>query len=161
MKNESTSIRFASPEELDRLENLWKALYEHQTIHGMQIQLPANVFPAWVSGIAPLLGRFAFVVVAEDQGAFVGFVAGRVRMLPPHFGLERVGFIGEVFVAQERRSQRLGERLLARAVEWYRENNVQRVELQVVADNPDGLRFYERLGWRRELVQLTFDTRQA
>ena len=40
-----------------------------------------DAFSAWVAGIAPLLGRFAFVVVAEEHGMFVGFVAGRVRML--------------------------------------------------------------------------------
>ena len=77
MKNESTSIRLANPEELDRLEDLWKALYEHQTNHGMQIQLPRDASFAWVAGIAPLLGRFAFVVAAEEHGVFVGFVAGR------------------------------------------------------------------------------------
>ena len=81
-------------------------------------------------------------------------------MLPPHFGLDRVGFIGEVFVSDGWRSKGLGGTMLAKALEWYRENGVTRVELQVVSGNPDALRFYERLGWSQELVQLTFDTRR-
>ena len=76
-------------------------------------------------------------------------------MLPPHFGFERVGFIGEVFVADGKRSAGLGARMLARAMEWYRENGINRVELQVVTGNPDAVRFYERLGWRRSSCSST------
>ena len=152
-------IRFALAEELDKLESLWNALYEHQRSHGMRIALPQAAFSAWATAIRPSLNRFAIVVVAETVGRFVGFVAGRVRMLPPHFGSNPVGFIGEVFVADKHRSGGVGAKLLSSAIEWYRANGVERIELQVVSGNPDALRFYERLGWSPELVQLTFDTR--
>ncbi len=100
MRNESTSIRLASPEELVRLESLWKALYEHQTNHGMQIQLPRTRFRPGCRH-RPFARAIRVRRGGEEHGIFVGFVAGRVRMLPPHFGLERVGFIGEVFVAKK------------------------------------------------------------
>ena len=160
MTKEDVLVRLAAADELERLEPLWAALYEHQKAHGMRIALPNGAFAAWVAGLRSSLGRFAVVVVAECDGAFVGFVAGRVRMLPPYFGLERVGFIGEVFVADGRRSVGLGARMLANAIASFRENGIDRIELQVVSGNPDALRFYERLGWRPELVQLTFDTGQ-
>src|SRR5262249_54086962 len=94
-------VRLAAADELDRLEMLWGALYEHQKAHGMSIVPPSDAFSAWVSGIRSSLGRFAVVVVAEFEGTFIGFVAGRIRLLPPHFGLQRVGFIGEVFVSSK------------------------------------------------------------
>jgi GNAT superfamily N-acetyltransferase len=160
MIEEPAAVRLASSEELDRLEGLWGALYEHQLAHGMRIALPEGAFQAWLRAIRPSLGRFALVVIAESNQGLVGFVAGRIRMLPPQFGLDQVGFVGEVFVSDPWRSKGLGGRMLAKALEWYRENGVTRVELQVVSGNPDALRFYERLGWSQELVQLTFDTRR-
>jgi|SRR5215471_6894262 len=161
MSDRQPIVRLAAAKDLDRLKTLWIALYEHQRAHGMRISLPENAFGAWVTGMRSQLGRFTFVVVAESDATLIGFVAGRVRMLPPHFGLDRVGFIGEVFVSDGKRSHGLGARMLEKAIEWYRENGVDRVELQVVSGNPDALRFYEQLGWQRELTQLTFSTSQG
>jgi GNAT superfamily N-acetyltransferase len=153
-------VRLARSEDLARLRELWDALYEHQTAHGMRIRLPQNAFAAWVSSIEPVLDRFAVVTVAELEGELMGFVAGRTRMLPAFFGSGHVGFIGEVFVVATMRSQGIGEALLRRALEWFEERGILRIELQVVSDNPDALRFYERLGWKRELVQLTYESRR-
>jgi len=150
-------VREASAKELPCLEELWKALYQHQSVHGMQIKVPEAAFVSWVEGLKPVLGRFATVIIAESSGVLVGFLAGRVRMLPPYFGGEQVGFIGEVFVSAKHRSKGIGERMLTAAVEWYRERSIRRVELQVFSKNPRAFAFYERLGRKRELVQLTFD----
>jgi hypothetical protein len=32
------------------------------------------------------------------------------------------------------------------------------IQLQVVADNPDGLRFFESLGWHPEIIQVVWDS---
>ncbi len=153
----TVTVRQAVASELERLHALWTALYEHQAAHGMRIRLPPSAFEAWVEGIRPFLGRFAVVVVAQSADALIGFVAGRVRTLPPYFGSEQVGAISEVFVTEQRRSERIGEKMLDAAVAWYRGNGIRRIELQVVARNPHALRFYERLGWQRELVQMVLD----
>lgn len=67
-------------------------------------------------------------MVEEDQGELIGFVAGRIRTLPPYFGSAVIGAI------------------------------ITRVELQAVAGNPDGIRLYRRPGWHEELVQMVWDT---
>jgi GNAT superfamily N-acetyltransferase len=152
----SVEIRLATPDEIPRLEPLWRELYAHQAGHGMLLQLPESAFDAWVASIAPFVGRFAVVVVALDGREAVGFVAGRVRSLPPYFGAGQVGAIGEVYVREHHRGGGLGRRLVERAVEWYRENGLSRVELQVVAGNPEAVRFYERIGWTQELVQMVW-----
>jgi len=154
-------IRFARSEELERLQPLWEALYEHQAAHGMQIALPENAFVAWVSSMRPTLDRFSVVTVAENGTEVLGLVAGRIRMLPAYFGSEPVGFIGEVFVLPEARSGGVGEALVRKTIEWFGDREIRRIELQVVSDNPRALRFYERLGWKRELVQLTYQVRRA
>ena len=85
------------------------------------------------------------------------FVAGRIRALPPYFGSLTIGSISEVFVADARRGGGIGRRLLAFAVDWFQAQGITRVELQVVAGNVDGIRFYRQLGWREELLQMVWD----
>ena len=155
------TLRNAVPEDLERIQPLWHALYQHQSEHGMLLRLPEGAYQAWLQSITPFLGRFANVVVAELNGEIIGFVAGRIRTLPPYFGSSTIGAISEVFVSESHRSGGIGRRLLAFALEWFQAQQITRVELQVVAGNPDGIRFYKQLGWHPELVQMVWDpTRQ-
>ncbi len=149
-------LRHATDQDLDRIQPLWQALYDHQFEHGMLLRLPENAYDAWLKSIRPFLGRFANVVLAEIDGEIVGFVAGRVRTLPPYFGSATIGAISEVFVSDRHRSRGIGQRLLAFAVQWFEDQRITRVELQVVAGNPDGIRFYRKLGWHEELLQMVW-----
>jgi len=124
----------------------------------MLLRLPEGAYDAWLKSIEPVLGRFANVVVAELNGEIVGFVAGRIRTLPPYFGSAAIGTISEVFVDETRRSTGVGRRLLNFALDWFRAQQITRIELQVVAGNPDGIRFYRQLGWHEELLQMVWDT---
>lgn len=151
-------LRHASAEDLERVKPLWHLLYEHQFDHGMLLRLPEGAYEAWRQSIEPFMGRFANVVIAELNGDVIGFVAGRVRTLPPYFGSAAVGYISEVFVSESHRGGGIGRHLLAFALEWFREQGLTRIELQVVAGNPDGIRFYRQLGWHEELVQMVWDT---
>lgn len=149
-------LRHATDQDLDRIQPLWRALYEHQFEHGMLLRLPENAYDAWLKSIRPFLGRFATVVVGEIDHEIVGFVAGRVRTLPPYFGSATIGAISEVFVSDQYRSRGIGQRLLEFAVKWFEDQQISRVELQVVAGNPGGIRFYRKLGWHEELLQMVW-----
>ena len=151
------TLRHALAEDMEQIKPLWRALYEHQMQHGMLLRLPEGAYDAWLKSIVPFLGRFASVVVAEMNGKIVAFVAGRVRTLPPYFGAATIGTISEVFVSESLRGSGIGRRLLAFALEWFQTQHITRVELQVVAGNPDAIRFYKQLGWHEELLQMVCD----
>ena len=151
-------LRHATATDMDHIKPLWHALYQHQFEHGMLLRLPENAYDAWLKSIVPYLGRFANVVIAEERGEIIAFVAGRIRTLPPHFGSATIGAISEVFVSESQRGGGIGRRLLAFALEWFQAQQITRVELQVVAGNPDGIRFYRQLGWHEELLQMVWDT---
>src|SRR2546422_7777153 len=88
-------IRSGSADDLLRLESLWLALYEHQKSNGMLLDLPADAFSHWASSLTPILNRFACLFVAEKNSMLVGFLAGRIRSLPPYFGGSQAGFISD------------------------------------------------------------------
>ena len=153
-------LRHATAADMDRIKPLWHDLYQHQFDHGMLLRLPEGAYEAWLKSIIPFLGRFASVVVAERNDEIIAFVAGRIRTLPPYFGSATIGAISEVFVSESQRGGRIGRRLLAFALEWFQSQQITRVELQVVAGNPQGIRFYQQLGWHQELIQMVWDTSQ-
>jgi ribosomal protein S18 acetylase RimI-like enzyme len=148
-------VRAGEAADLDRIEPLWRHLYELQRAGGMELPVPGDGFASWAGSLAPGLGRFACLVVADDDaGSPAGFVAGRIRPAPPWFGGVPVGFVSEVYVAPPHRGAGLAERMLAAAAAWFAERGVARLELQVLSGNDTARALYRRLGWREELVQM-------
>jgi ribosomal protein S18 acetylase RimI-like enzyme len=150
------SIREAKPDDLLRLKPLWEALYDHQRDHGLLSGLSTDGFVRWRQALAPILGRFGCLFLAETEGELVGFLAGRIRTPTPPFAAPPVGFISEVFVRPELRGSGTGRGLLRRATDWFTQQKVTRLELQVLSGNTQARKIYEYLGWREELVQMVF-----
>lgn len=149
-------IRLANSGEMPCLEPLWTALYEYQRINGMLLDLPVGAFQHWSASIVPALGRFTCLFIAEKEDESVGFLAGRIRSLPPYFGGYQVGFISEVFVADSERGQGLGRQLVTVATRWFQNFGINRVELQVIMNNTPARNLYRQLGWSEELVQMVW-----
>lgn len=141
----------------DAVESLWRSLYKHQAEHGMLLPVPDSGFVQWALSIKPLLGRFACLLIATESGQPIGFLAGRVRALPPQFGGDLSGFISEVFVLDAWRGKGIGHRLMDQAMQWFRVQGVRRVELQVLSGNHAAREAYRGWGWTEELVQMVFE----
>ncbi len=78
-------------------------------------------------------------LVAEDHGELVGAVMG---------GFDgRRGLVYHLAVAPHRRRAGLGRKLMDELERRLRAKGCLKVYLLVTQDNPDGLEFYERLGW--------------
>ncbi len=150
-------VREGIADDVPRIQALWTALYEHQAAHGMVLGLPADAFAKWDAGLRGMLGRFTCLIIAERGGEAVGFVAGRIRALPPYLGGINAGFISEVYVDDRARGTGAGKRMLAAAATWFGQRGVSRLELHVVPGNDDGLAFYRKLGWKEDHVQLVLD----
>jgi len=65
---------------------------------------------------------------------------------------DRVGAIQNVGVAADHRGRRLGTLLIWLALDGFRRSGVERVFLEVTAQNTGACRLYERLGFRRTKV---------
>lgn len=150
-------IRLGSGDDLVRLESLWLALYEHQKRHGMLLDLPMDAFHHWTASLGPILDRFACLFVAEKNGELVGFLAGRIRFLPPYFGGSQAGFISEVYVADADRGHGLGRKLVSVATSWFQTLGLTRIELQVIMNNTPARNLYRELGWSEELIQMVWE----
>ena len=94
-------------------------------------------------------------MVRLSPSSRVEFALYRLISPPQPLGLSARSLSAKPSAAEE-----LGRRLLAFALEWFRAEQITPVELQAVAGNPNGIRFYQQLGWHEELLQMVWDTAQ-
>jgi len=150
-------VRAGSADDLKALDPLWRRFYEDQREQGMRSVVPNTGFAEWLAAMRPGLGRFAYLVVAEESGRLVGFVAGRVRAMPRHLGGEAAGWITEVWVEPSHRSRGVAAAMVGVSVDWFRGQGIRRIELQIVVGNDAARRLYARLGFAEELVQMVLE----
>jgi GNAT superfamily N-acetyltransferase len=84
------------------------------------------------------------VLVAEDDGALIGFITGYQDLHSVRFGYR--AWVEDFAVAPERRSQGVGKALLDAAKAWAQERGATHLELDSALARTDAHRFYEREG---------------
>jgi GNAT superfamily N-acetyltransferase len=82
------------------------------------------------------------VLVAEDDGKFVGFITGYQDMHSVRFGYR--AWVEDLAVHPERRSEGIGKALLDAAKAWAKERGATHLELDSGDARPEAHRFYER-----------------
>ena len=143
----SLKLRPLNSEEIILIKHLWIELYREQKESNPSLRLDPYGFSAWKDSIENIVGRFGFIIAAVVNSYPAGFVAGRIKIPTPPFRSEPVGFISELFVISDQRGKGLGKMLLRAAEEWFTDNDVNFMELQVLTRNSAAKAFYSNQGW--------------
>lgn len=99
----------------------------------------------------------AVVLVAEDDGDIVGMAYGEVRV-PSRFSDERALEVSGVVVRSGYRGKGVGRALVKEAAQFATDRGVGWVELKTFSPNERAMDFWEGLGFRPRVVQLTSPT---
>lgn len=99
----------------------------------------------------------AVVLVAEDEGDIVGMAYGEVRV-PSRFSDERALEVSGVVVRSGYRGKGVGRALVKEAAQFATDKGVGWVELKTFSPNERAMDFWEGLGFRPRVVQLTSST---
>jgi len=122
----------------------------------MVLHVPSDGFEKWVASLLPGLGRFTCLIVAELEGRLAGFIAGRLRPVPPWYGGGTAGWATDMLVNDSLRGRGIGTSLLDAMVVWFRAQGIERVEAQVITGNQSALGQYLKMGWTAETVQIVW-----
>jgi GNAT superfamily N-acetyltransferase len=95
------------------------------------------------------------VLVAERAGEVLGYVYAGFEPRSWMELRERCGFVHDVYVDEAARGAGIGERLLRAAIAWLEERGSPRVMLWSAAPNEAAQRLFEKLGFRRTMVEMT------
>ena len=99
------------------------------------------------------VGRFmrsenGLVLVALDNGKVVGYSLSEVRAPSPGMKQDRWGYIDQVAVTANYRREGVGQKMLVEILAWLKSKGVNRVELEVTAQNAIGYSFWRKHGFQ-------------
>lgn len=97
------------------------------------------------------------IFVAEDSGAVVGYVSVGLEPLSWKELRGAAGFIHDIVVLERRQGEGLARQLLAAAIDWLRERGAPRVMLWTAVQNDVAQRLFERAGFKRTMIEMTFE----
>ena len=101
----------------------------------------------------------ALILVAEDDASgaatVVGYAYATLEGRDWNDLLDACGKLNDLFVAPEARRRGVARALVDRAFAWFREREAPRVVLLSAWRNPEAHAFFETLGFRRTMVEMT------
>jgi len=95
------------------------------------------------------------VLVAERAGAVVGYAFAALEPMSWKDLRAACGYLHDVYVDPAARGAGAGERLVRAALEWLEGRGAPRVVLMSAARNESAQRLFERIGFRRTMVEMT------
>ena len=99
--------------------------------------------------------RDAVILVAEADGAVVGYAYGTVEERDWNALLERAGWVHDVFVDPAARNRGVGRALMQAVVAALEARGVPRVVLLSAEQNAGAQALFASLGFRRTMVEMT------
>ena len=95
------------------------------------------------------------VFVAERDGRVVGYVYAGVEPLSWKELRDRAGFVHDLVVLEDARRGGVATALMSAAIEWLATLKLPRVMLWTAHQNAAAQGLFERLGFRRTMVEMT------
>jgi len=95
------------------------------------------------------------VFVAERAAAVVGYVYAGLEPASWKELREPAGFIHDVVVEDSSRRTGIARSLVEAAIEWLRNQGAPRVVLWTAENNPAAQALFNRLGFRRTMIEMT------
>jgi ribosomal protein S18 acetylase RimI-like enzyme len=133
---------------------LLKTHYEFDTQRFMAPAETSDEGYAWFLG-TQLRDPEVVVLVAEQDAAVVGYVYAGLEPQSWKELREACGFIHDVVVAESGRRAGVATALIEAATAWLHAHGAPRVVLWTAERNEGAQRLFERLGFRRTMVEMT------
>lgn len=150
---EGLSIVKAGRERLDEVEPLWQALSKHHAAIAPDNGEPRPPQESWRRRRARyeewLAGSDSFLLVAERNGAPIGYALVRVRPGSATWeGSDRVGEVETLVVLPGERGSGVGGALLDAVREELARLGIRELSLHVLPENEEAVDFYRRRGFK-------------
>jgi len=142
-------IREATQADLPDIVDLWKSIMDfHRDLDSFfaRSQNGHRNFLNWVT--KEMGSDNSELFIAEAEGKIMGYIKIQISDYPPVFEKEKYGMISDAIVNEKYRRKGIGEALFNRAMVWFKEKNIDRVELRVANINPVAQGFWKKMGFR-------------
>ena len=143
-------ITVGGTEFLDRVGPLWLALRDHHARLAPQwAETLAKSFEERRAGLIAKGSGGLRVVLASANGQDIGYCLSTIIA-----GGE--GDIDSFYVAEDFRGRGVGKTLLEKTLEWFAENRITSITVDIIAGNTEAQKFYERHGFALRTARLRY-----
>ena len=97
----------------------------------------------------------ARILAAEDDGRIVGYAYATLEERDWNDLLDACGKLNDLYVDAGARRRGIARALVAAVFDWFRERKAPRAVLLSAWENPEAHAFFEALGFRRTMVEMT------
>jgi ribosomal protein S18 acetylase RimI-like enzyme len=163
MPEETPTIRRAQKGDLPALGRLGALLVRgHHAFDPARFMAP---LPNIEEGYAWFLGSQldqpdAVIFVAERAGQVVGYVYAGMEPQSWKELRDAAGFVHDVVVEEPARGAGIGNALVEEAARWLEAHGAPRVMLWTAQANGVAQRLFERMGFRRTMIEMTRERRE-
>ena len=95
------------------------------------------------------------LVAADETGEILGYVYAGIEPRSWQELRERAGYIHDIFVRDTHRARGIADALMLAALTWLREQGLPRALLWTAVPNARAQRVFERLGFRKTMLEMT------
>jgi len=156
--NNDLEVRLFHSRDLEQMLAIARTAYTLDRFHADRTLPPGvadRLYAAWVRRSCS--GQEAdAVVVAARRGRVLGYVTCKLRRDVGAGGKPPVGSIVLVATAEEARGQGVASAALQGALDWFRDQGVETVEVGTQMQNVAACRLYERYGFKMARMSLTY-----
>ena len=158
MASDAVLIRRAEPKDAPVLGRLGASLVrDHHAFDAQRFLTPGSRLAEGYADFlaSQLTEQDAAVFVAERAGRVVGYAYAGIEPRSWKELRDRAGFIHDVAVEPDARGGGIGARLIETAADWLVGRGVPRVMLWTAEQNRAAQRLFEKLGFRRTMIEMT------
>lgn len=146
-------IRPATPSDVQVIVDMERKLLRYHALKSKYFKPVPDAEKKFEKYLRGLIGKKdAAVFVAQSDDKQVGYLIARVFEDPPVLKIRRKGVITDIFVERGYRKRGIGQKLIERALKWFRKQNLQFAELSVYVKNISGKIFWKRMGFEDHMT---------
>lgn len=97
------------------------------------------------------------VAVAVCDSNIVGYCISKIEHKPPIYPIPTYGFIDNIGVLSGYQKQGIGSLLLKDAMDWFKKNDIKRIECFAATSNSKSTSFWRKMGFKVYMEQLYYD----
>ena len=153
-------IRKAISADKEPVVNLWQMLMAYHRSLDSRFVVDPEGRRKYLSHVHEMIrSGSSQILVAEnvENGEIVAYLMGEIQSRPPSALPGIYGFVSDIFVMEEWRSQGVGKALFSQMKLWFASKKATAVELYVADANPAASQFWATMGLTPFLILMHLD----
>lgn len=94
------------------------------------------------------------IVVAEIESEIVGSGYARIEAAKPYLKHSNYAYLGFMYTDPKHRGKGVNAKIIEALKEWCSSHDITELRLDVYSDNPSAIRAYEKVGFKKHLLNM-------